>query len=270
MKKCSKCGKENVDEAIYCSNCGLKLDSISISKHAFEDASNNDDSKQDHANFDERFKQMSGFKRLSITCFSSFLVALVIYLIAFAILGIPLDSYTEQTETSYADFSNYDLNGDGGISFDEIREYDSVSGSSYVVPQSEIQAMFESSDKNHNGLLKGAEFDNYIRKFNDYMDELERKAKSEQSSKSSSSSSGGRDYSSGSSKATNSLNNQEYDRSEGYVLTCPYCGSESVYESGGYYRCAECGSSIYNPDDLELGYWEGYMELLAPISLTIN
>ena len=43
-----------------------------------------------------------------------------------------------------------------------------------------------------------------------------------------------------------------------------------LYETGGHYRCAECGSNIYNPDDLELGYWEGYMELLAPVSLTIN
>ena len=60
------------------------------------------------------------------------------------------------------------------------------------------------------------------------------------------------DYSSGNSKATNSLNNQEFDRSGGYVLTCPYCGSESIYETGGHYRCAECGSNIYDPDDLEL------------------
>ena len=54
------------------------------------------------------------------------------------------------------------------------------------------------------------------------------------------------------------------------IEVCPYCGSESVYETGGHYRCAECGSNIYSPDDLELGYWEGYMELLAPVSLTIN
>ena len=26
MIKCSKCGKENVDEAIFCSDCGTKLD----------------------------------------------------------------------------------------------------------------------------------------------------------------------------------------------------------------------------------------------------
>ena len=45
---------------------------------------------------------------------------------------------------------------------------------------------------------------------------------------------------------------------------------ESIYETGGHYRCAECGSNIYDPDDLELGYLEGYMELLAPLSLTIN
>ena len=48
---------------------------------------------------------------------------------------------------------------------------------------------------------------------------------------------------------------------------CPYCGSESIYEIDGYYRCAECGNSIYDPDDLELGYVEGYMEMLVPISI---
>ena len=34
----------------------------------------------------------------------------------------------------------------------------------------------------------------------------------------------------------------------------------AAYETGGYYRCAECGNSIYSPDELELGYWDGYME----------
>ena len=28
MKKCAKCGKENIDKAIYCANCGSRLDSI--------------------------------------------------------------------------------------------------------------------------------------------------------------------------------------------------------------------------------------------------
>ena len=111
--------------------------------------------------------------------------------------------------------------------------------------------------------MTGYEFDVYQSKANgnvyeaDYRREMEKNASKHQ---------GGRDYSSGNSKATNSLNKLESDRNEGYVLTCPYCGSESIYEINGYYRCAECGNSIYDPDDLELGYAEGYMEMLVPIS----
>jgi DNA-directed RNA polymerase subunit RPC12/RpoP len=46
--------------------------------------------------------------------------------------------------------------------------------------------------------------------------------------------------------------------------TCPYCGSEAIYESGSGYRCAECGHYISNPDDLNLNYEEGYYELILP------
>jgi len=35
-------------------------------------------------------------------------------------------------------------------------------------------------------------------------------------------------------------------------LKCPYCGSESVYESSGYYRCENCGEKFSNPDNLEI------------------
>ena len=26
MKKCAKCGKENIDKAIYCANCGAEIE----------------------------------------------------------------------------------------------------------------------------------------------------------------------------------------------------------------------------------------------------
>ena len=163
-----------------------------------------------------------------------------------------------------------DSNADGKVTFEEITEVNWI-----YLDNSTLKRFFEGADLNHNGYLKGHEFDFFGDDVVSYGESSEDTSSSNDeykysSSSSSSSSSHGRDYSSGNSKATNSLNNKEFDSSEGYVLTCPYCGSESVYETGGHYRCAECGSNIYNPDDLELGYWEGYMELLAPVSLTIN
>ena len=129
---------------------------------------------------------------------------------------------------------------------------------------SSISSYFNEADKNNNGYLIGHEFDDFYSDVKPYS-----------SSSSSSSSSNSHKYSSSSSSSSNShkyssssssSSSSDYDSSsDGYVLTCPYCGSEAIYESGSYYKCADCGSIIHNPDDLELNYQEGYMDLLAPI-----
>ncbi|MGN0104577.1 hypothetical protein [Methanobrevibacter ruminantium] len=133
-------------------------------------------------------------------------------------------------------------------------------------PQDMLYDLFRKSDKDENGYLTGYEFDVYQSKANGNVYEADYRRLMEEKERNASNHKDGRDYSSGNSKATNSLNKLESDRNDGYVLNCPYCGSESIYEIDGYYRCAECGNSIYDPDDLELGYVEGYMELLVPIS----
>ncbi|MBO7212818.1 MAG: hypothetical protein J6V44_17685, partial [Methanobrevibacter sp.] len=111
-----------------------------------------------------------------------------------------------------------------------------------------------------NGLLIGGEYDHYVYLVKDHMDDLkhqkekaqrEAQERAKKSSSSSSSSSSSHSYSS---------NYDSYDGAE----TCPNCGSEAVYSTGNGYRCAECGYSIYNPDDLNLNYEEGYYELTLP------
>lgn len=265
MKKCVHCGKENVDEAIFCADCGAKLGTYNSSTSS--SASTTDNSL--NYSFNQTSNQANNKEpnKLKVCCCYVPIVLFVLFLAAALIYA----GFAESFGTYYPDDFNYlDSNADGKVTFEEITEVNWI-----YLDNSTLKRFFEGADLNHNGYLKGHEFDLFGDDVVSYGESSEDTSSSNDnykysSSSSSSSSTHGRDYSSGSSKYTNSLNNHEYDRSEGYVLTCPYCGSESVYETGGHYRCAECGSNIYNPDDLELGYWEGYMELLAPVSLTIN
>ena len=208
--------------------------------------------------FINQFNEMNIIKRIIVGCCAVYLILMIITLLGHAVLGIPWDSFSEETPTDYTDFVELDIDGDGGLSFDEVRDYDH--NSEFTVSDSELYSFFESCDKNGNGLLIGGEYDHYVYLVKDHMDDLkhqkekaqrEAQERAKKSSSSSSSSSSSRSYSS---------NYDSYDGAE----TCPNCGSEAVYSTGNGYRCAECGYSIYNPDDLNLNYEEGYYELTLP------
>ena len=205
------------------------------------------------------FNEMGLIKKIIVGCCAVYLVLMIITLLGHAILGIPLDSYTEETTTKYTDFVQLDSNGDGGLSFDEVKRYDYSSG--FSISQSELQSIFDRCDKNGNGLLIGGEYDNYVYRVKSHINDLKKqkeKAQREaQNKKSSSSSSSSSDYNP---FALRSGSSSDGDGAE----TCPYCGSEAIYGSGNGYRCAECGSYISNPDDLNLNYEEGYYELILP------
>ena len=249
MKKCSECGKENIDEAIFCADCGARLEHISNDSGS-SNGNSNEGSSSPSDESDNKQKTDEGPDKMKILCCY---VPLILVIISAAWAFVYHD-YAESFDTEYSyDFIYFDSNSDGKLTFEEISQVE------WVVDDLKLDKYFNKADTNHNGYLKGHEFDIFA----DYI--LHDDSGSSSSSSSSGSSSGGHDYSSANNKYVNDLNNQEFDRAEGYVLTCPYCGSESVYETGGYYKCAECGSNIYNPDDLELGYWEGYMELMTPI-----
>ena len=286
MKKCANCGKENIDKAVYCANCGVKLDSVSqnysssnshststpalstLKKHLSEDSSSSSSAGSSVSNSNSNQVADKAPDKLKICC----CYVPVILFILVLILAIFMNAFPESFSTTYeGDFKYLDVNGDEKLSFDEARQLDPY------MRDKEIRPYFLEADKNNNGYLIGYEFDGF-RSDVVYSDSYSYSSSDDSSSsnsgkyKYSSSSSSSKSYSSSSSGSSNSHNSyDEYDSSsEGYVLTCPYCGSEAIYETGGYYKCAECGNSIYDPDDLELAYQEGYMDLLAPVSLTIN
>ena len=211
------------------------------------------------------FNEMGTVKKIIVGCCAVYLVLMIITLLGHAILGIPLDSYTEETTTKYKDFEDLDLNGDGGLSFDEVKYYDH--NSEFSISQSELQSIFDRCDKNDNGLLIGGEYDNYVSSVINYLNDLQKqkeKAQREAQEKAKSSSSSSSDYNP---FALRSGSSGDGDGAE----TCPFCGSEAIYSSGGGYKCAECGRYISNPDDLNLNYEEGYYELtLASFYYSIN
>ena len=206
-----------------------------------------------------KYNEMGTVRKIVVGCCAVYLVLMIITLLGHAILGIPLDSFTEESPTKYIDFADLDIDGDGGLSFDEVRYYNH--NSEFTISDSELYSIFERCDKNGNGLLIGGEYDNYVYRVKSHINDLKKqkeKAQREaQNKKSSSSSSSSSDYNP---FALRSGSSSDGDGAE----TCPYCGSEAIYGSGNGYRCAECGSYISNPDDLNLNYEEGNYDLILP------
>ena len=203
------------------------------------------------------YNEMGIVKKILVGCCAVFLVLMIITVLGHAILGIPLDSYTEETATKYYDFYELDVDGNGGLSFDEVKNYDH--NSEYYISQFELEKIFNRCDKNGNCYLVGSEYDNYVLSVKYYLKDLkqqEEKAKWEAQEKAKSSSSSS-DYNP---FALRSGSSSDGDGAE----TCPYCGSEAIYHSGNGYKCGECGNYISNPDDLNLNYEEGYYELIMP------
>ncbi|WP_295616928.1 zinc-ribbon domain-containing protein [uncultured Methanobrevibacter sp.] len=348
MKKCAECGKENIDKAIYCANCGAKLDTISknsnsnstsgsVSNKSSSSNSGSSGSVSNNPNSSVPPPALNTLKRyiandsssgssnrgagstnssssssnrgagstnssssssnrgagssnsssssnstinkktgidssnLKLCC----CYVPVILFILFIVYALIFHGFAENFPISYGhSYEGIDLDGDGKLSFNEASQLDPT------IPKEQMTKYFNEADTNSNGFLKGHEFelfyDNVNRYYNIYGNSSSDNDKYKYSSSSSSSSnnnkqSGSSSSSSGNYKYVNELNDQEFDNSsEGYLLTCPYCGSEAVYETGGHYKCAECGNSIYNPDDLELAYDDGYIDLLSPIFLFIS
>ena len=199
----------------------------------------------------ENFQKMGPIQKLLTFCCLAFII---LFIISFIVQGLGLDmEIYREDHNPFHDYTSIDLDEDGALSFEELQiEYSNVSRSS-------LKNIFENSDRNGNGLIKGSEYDKAYYLINDYFKDLE-KSKNNKKSSSNSSSSSSSSYSS---------NHKSSHRSSGSSdggETCPYCGSEAIYSSGNSYVCAECGRTIYNPDDLDLNYDEGYMYLLVPIT----
>ena len=120
------------------------------------------------------FNEMGIIKKIIVGCCAVYLVLMIITILGHAILGIPIDSYTEETTTKYTDFVQLDTNGDGGLSFDEVKDYDH--SSEFSISQSNLQSIFDRCDKNGNGLLIGGEYDHYVYSVKDYLNHLKKPA----------------------------------------------------------------------------------------------
>ena len=296
---CPKCGKTNVKDAKFCHSCGASLNSNSssssstikndfsssdkksassfadknISGSAKSNSSSNKNSSSDSTNktnsnsnkvnsssvsSDSKTNE-TGKKDHSVWKFCCCYVPVILFVFVL-IIAMLMQAFPENFDTSYDyEFQQLDMDGDGRLSFLEARQLDPT------MSDAEIEPYFNQADKNNNGYIIGYEFDSFLSDVKPYSS-----SSSDDYSSSSSSSSNSHKYSSSSSSSSSSSDYDDYDySSDGYVLTCPYCGSEAIYESGNYYQCADCGNTIYNPDDLELNYQEGYMDLLVPIT-TVN
>jgi len=114
---------------------------------------------------------------------------------------------------------------DGALTFEEADGYaPDISGD-------ELLKIFNEADKNHNGLLKGGEFDSYISGIDRHYKDLEKQKNAEKEKSSSQSS---------------SIPTVKLGK-------CPSCGSdaENIYEYSDefgrpYYECTSCGYWTYD------------------------
>ena len=129
MIKCSKCGKENVDEAIFCSDCGTKLDNGPSAQSTDIET---DDSGSDSLwslfkirKVDESETFSARFKRhptLYVCCVFPLIFILVISIASDANLFIK-GLHPADYETNYPDeFNNLDLNDDSRKPLPGVRD----------------------------------------------------------------------------------------------------------------------------------------------------
>ena len=221
MKRCNRCGAENNDKSNFCSSCGADL-------------SNHKSVKNSDKNLIERFRDTNMFAKAIIIIVVVFVFLMVVGWIGHIFFGMSLALFTEDEVTTHqSEFDSLDFDGNGALSFNEI-----ISMASDI-PQENLTEIFNSADKNGNGLLIGGEFDGFIhgvdRYYNDFAD-LEAHKEAEQQKASSSSSA--------------SNHNLNYEGQE----TCPICGgnkfTEFYNEEYGEmdWECDECGE-IFRSDD---------------------
>ncbi|MBP3791224.1 MAG: zinc-ribbon domain-containing protein [Methanobrevibacter sp.] len=217
MKRCSRCGQENKDESRFCQNCGAEL-SVSNS-----------------ANILERFKSSNKFVKIIVIVIVVYLILWTIGMIPHIFFGVPLDSYSEEADVRHLeDFNAIDMDCDGALTFDEADGYAPDIG------EDELSEIFDEADKNHNGYLKGGEFDNYVYTIEKHYKDLEKQKKAdEQAAKKKSSS--------------NLVPTVKLGK-------CPSCGSDASYmydyydEFGRpYYQCSVCDYWTYDEGE----FYEG-------------
>ena len=217
MKKCNRCGAENKDESNFCHSCGAVLN-CSKPTH---------NSKK---SFTERFKDSNVVIKIIIVLFIFTIIMVVIGCANYMIFGDPAIPTEEDTTSHLSEFNSLDVDGDGALSFYEVE------GLAPGISHDDLSFIFDDVDNNHNGLLRGGEFDGFLSSIDWHYKLLEKHQKTENEKTTSSSS-------------TNSIPTVESGR-------CPECGSDDgnmyeYYDEFGrpYYECTVCGYWTYDESD---------------------
>ena len=217
MRRCSRCGEKNKDEDKFCRNCGTALNA---SKPAIVK----------NGNIFDRFRNANALIKIIMIISAIFIVLLIIGLTPHIFLGVPFDSLSEEAESSYlVDFNVIDMDCDGALTFDEADGY------APEIDHEKLSEFFDEADKNHNGVLKGGEFDGYVYKIKQHSKELEKQKKDDEQA--------AKEKKSSSSSSIHTVN----------LGKCPSCGSDECYiyeyfdELGHpYYECTVCGYRAYD------------------------
>lgn len=142
MKKCAKCGKENIDGAIYCAECGFKLDSTL----------NNPNPTSLRSNSNGTIRPRNERRKDSMKMWCCYVP--IILFVGFMVVVFVYHGCAESFPVSYGHtYEYFDVDGDGRLSFDEASHVNPN------IPSSNFTEYFNNADTNNNGYLKGHEYE---------------------------------------------------------------------------------------------------------------
>lgn len=142
MKKCAKCGKQNIDGAIYCAECGFKLDS----------SLNNSNSTSLGSNLNSPVQRRKERRNSSMKMWCCYVP--IILFVGFLAVAFIYHGCAESFPVTYGHtYEYFDVDGDGRLSLEEASHVNPN------IPSSNLTEYFNNADTNNNGYLKGHEYE---------------------------------------------------------------------------------------------------------------
>ena len=238
MKKCKDCGAENNDVNKHCHNCGAKL-----TESGFDLAP--------VRNLIARYNKSNIFIRIIIALIILYLLSVILSYAGYVFFGIPMEYNAEEDKTAYPDeFDMLDVDGDGALSYYETESM------AADIDYHDLTKIFDSSDENGNGVLKGVEFDMFLNNIKRHYRDLENAEKEKTQDEE---------------NTYSPLFYSDFE-DEGHE-SCPNCGSDQISD---FYNeeygemdwiCDDCGWVMRSDDDMYFNYWEEQgLESVLPLT----